>query len=150
MGQLRTSYASLELIRLLRDSSPLVQSWAAWGLGQANYTDALPALVKLAKTPVAADASPAQFNELYGWPALSAVGALGRIGGPEAVAALRELLGSPSWLVRASAAHALADANDRSAETLKALEARLLDPVNLVQAEARLSLIALGRVFLPD
>ena len=145
LGQLRTAYASMELVRMLKDPSPLVQSMAAAGLGNSVYVEGVPPLAKLAAQPVPPGAVPARFDELYGWPELSAIEALGQIGGAEASATLRGLLKSQSWLTRATAAQALGATNDRSDDNAKALEALLADGNGLVKAEARLSLKALGR-----
>jgi hypothetical protein len=145
LGQMQTVYASTELLKMLDDADPLVRSMAAQGLGYANYVEAVPALKKLAVMPVAAGTIPARFDELSDWPQLMAIGALGKIGGAPASATLRDLLKSDSWLVRAAAAQALGATNDRSEENAKALDALQNDSVNLVKAEARLSLKALGR-----
>jgi HEAT repeat protein len=146
LGQLRTAYASMELVKLLKDPSPLVQSMAAAGLGHSMYVNGVPALATLAKQPVPPGAVPIRFDELYGWPELSAIQALGQIGGPKACETLRELLKSKSWLTQAAAAQALGATNNRSDENAKALEALVSSKNPLVKAEARLSLRALGRV----
>jgi HEAT repeat protein len=149
LGQLRTIYGSIQLVKMLSDEEALVRSWAAWGLGNTGYVDSVPALITLAKAPVAPSSTPARFDELYGWPEASAIEALGKIGGPKAALALRELMSSKSWLVRAAAAHALGASGDQSPETAKALEAHREDPVNLVKAEVFLSLKTLGKAALP-
>jgi HEAT repeat protein len=84
---------------------------------------------------------------VYGRPEQAAVEALGKIGTPEAVAAVLKSLESPSWLLRATAAEALSEANCRNDNVLAALEKRLDDPVNLVRANALLSLRTLGKTF---
>ena len=67
--------------------------------------------------------------------------------GGGSVAAVLEALESPSWLLRATAAQALSDANCRTDDVLAALEKRLDDPVNLVRANALLALRTLGKTF---
>jgi len=146
LGQLRTAYASLELVKMLKDPSPLVQSMAASGLGHANFVDGVPALITLASQSVPPGAVPIRFDELYGWPELSAIQALGQIGGAQASDALRGFLKSKSWLVQATAAQALGATNDRSDDNAKALETLVNSENPLIKAESRLSLKALGRV----
>jgi HEAT repeat protein len=86
---------------------------------------------------------------MYGWPELSALEALGHIGTPEALAFLREALGSKSWITRATAAQALGTAGNQSPEIIQDLEKCLDDPVNLVRAQALVSLRTLGKTFVP-
>ena len=146
-GQVGTTYAGKQLVLMLDDPSALVRSLAAWGLGQSRYPDAVPALVKMARTTATATEVPLRAGRVYGRPEQAAVEALGKIGTPEAVAALLEAIESPSWLIRATAAQALSDANCRADDVLAALEKRLDDPVNLVRANALLSLRTLGKTF---
>jgi HEAT repeat protein len=150
LGQISTAYASLELVRMLDDPSDLVSSMAAWGLGTAAYEDAIPALENIARTRVSQDPLPPSFGEVYGWPDLAAVDALGRIHSTASAALLREQLKSPSWAMRATAAHALGATGDASAPTIAALESALKDPVSLVKAEALISLRTLGKAYTPD
>jgi HEAT repeat protein len=150
LGQLGTVYACKELMFLLEDPSPIVASMAAWGLGKATYGEAVPALEKIAKTRLAAQPSGRLISELYIGPELAAVEALGKIGGPRAVAALLDGLGAGSWRTRTIAAQGLAAAGDRSDPVIKALEKRLQDPVNLVRAQALLSLKTLGKTYGAD
>jgi HEAT repeat protein len=151
LGQIGTVYAAKELIAMLSDPSPVVVSMAAWGLGKAGCVEALPALIKLAKSQPTDEAAPFHVSELAGGPELVAIEALGRIGGPQAVAALKESLESPSWRVRATAAQALGAGRLGDSEpAAKALEKHLADPVNLVRAQALLSLKALGKTIRPD
>ena len=147
LGQIGTLYACKELKSLLDDPSPIVASMAAWGLGKAASIDAVPALVKVARTRPAGEAPALHISELYGGPELVAVEALGKIGGPKAVEFLRECLGSRAWRMRATAAQALATAGDGSGPVIQALEKRLQDPVNLVRAQALVSLKALGKKY---
>jgi len=146
-GQVGTTYAGKQLVPMLDDPSALVRSLAAWGLGQSRYPDAVPALVKMARTTATATEVPLRAGRVYGRPEQAAVEALGKIGTPEAVAALLEAIKSPSWLIRATAAQALSDANCRTDDVLAALEKRLDDPVNLVRANALLALRTLGKTF---
>jgi len=148
-GQVGTTYAGKQLVPMLDDPSALVRSLAAWGLGQSRYPDAVPALVKMARTTATATEVPLRAGRVYGRPEQAAVEALGKIGTPEAVAALLEAIKSPSWLIRATAAQALSDANCRTDDVLAALEKRLDDPVNLVRANALLALRTLGKT-LPE
>ena len=148
-GQVGTTYAGKQLVPMLDDPSALVRSLAAWGLGQSRYPDAVPALVKMARTTATATEVPLRAGHVYGRPEQAAVEALGKIGTPEAVAALLEAIKSPSWLIRATAAQALSDANCRTDDVLAALEKRLDDPVNLVRANALLALRTLGKT-LPE
>jgi HEAT repeat protein len=149
LGQLGTVYACKELMFLLEDPSPIVASMAAWGLGKAAYVEAVPALEKIVKTRPSQPAT-RSISDLYTGPELAAIEALGRIGGPRAVAALLESLGSASWRTRATAAQALAAAGDRSDPVIQAMEKRLQDPVNLVRAQALLGLKALGKSYGAD
>ena len=144
LGQLTTVYASMELTRMLKDSSPKVRSMAARGLGKANYSKAVPALKKLALVPAATSEPPDRLDNVYGRPELAAVEALGRIATPKAVAVLCDLTESKSWLTRAMAAHALGATGNHTPAVAKALEKLLQDPVNLVRAEAGISLSTLG------
>jgi HEAT repeat protein len=148
LGELKTVYASMQLVRMLADAEPRVRALAATGLGHSRYAEAVPALVKLATSPMARpkdkEGMPAQFGNLIDWPELAAIAALGQIGGASATTTLRGLLDSKEWLVRATAAQALGASGDPSPETAKALEAHLKDPVNLVKGQAYLSLKALG------
>jgi len=146
-GQVGTTYAGKQLVLMLDDPSALVRSLAAWGLGQSRYPDAVPALVKMARTTATATEVPLRAGRVYGRPEQAAVEALGKIGTPEAVAAVLEALESPSWLLRATAAQALSEANCRNDNVLAALEKRLDDPVNLVRANALLALRTLGKTF---
>ncbi|MGB2795767.1 MAG: HEAT repeat domain-containing protein, partial [Phycisphaerae bacterium] len=146
-GQIGTIYAGKQLVLMLDDPSALVRSLAAWGLGQSRYPDAVPALVKMARTTATATEVPLRAGRVYGRPEQAAVETLGKIGTPEAVAAVLEALESPSWLLRATAAQALSDANCRTDDVLAALEKRLDDPVNLVRANALLALRTLGKTF---
>jgi HEAT repeat protein len=147
LGQVGTTYAGKQLVPMLDDPSALVRSLAAWGLGQSRYPDAVPALVKMARTTATATEVPLRAGHVYGRPEQAAVEALGKIGTPEAVAAILEALESPSWLLRATAAQALSEANCRNDNVLAALEKRLDDPVNLVRANALLALRTLGKTF---
>jgi HEAT repeat protein len=147
LGQVGTTYAGKQLVPMLDDPSALVRSLAAWGLGQSRYPDAVPALVKMARTTATATEVPLRAGRVYGRPEQAAVEALGKIGTPEAVAAVLKSLESPSWLLRATAAEALSEANCRNDNVLAALEKRLDDPVNLVRANALLSLRTLGKTF---
>lgn len=147
LGQIGTVYACKELMLLLEDPSPIVASNAAWGLGKAACNDAVPALEKVAKTRQSAQPSTRIISDLYAEPELASLEALGKIGGPRAVAVLVESLGSANRRVRATAAQALGAAGDRSDAVIQALEKRLRDPVNLVQAHALLSLRALGKAY---
>jgi HEAT repeat protein len=147
LGQVGTTYAGKQLVPMLDDPSALVRSLAAWGLGQSRYPDAVPALVKMARTTATATEVPLRAGRVYGRPEQAAVEALGKIGTPEAVAAVLESLESPSWLLRATAAEALSVANCRNDNVLAALEKRLDDPVNLVRANALLALRTLGKTF---
>ena len=149
LGQIGTTYASQQLMEMLDDPSALVRSLAAWGLGESGCREAAAALTTMAQRTATATEVTWRADQVYGRPEQAAVEALGKIGGPEAVAALREALRSPSWLIRATAAQALAEANDRSPQTLGALEGCLKDPVNLVQAHALLALKALGKTYPP-
>ena len=147
LGQVGTTYAGKQLVLMLDDPSALVRSLAAWGLGQSRYPEAVPALVKMARTTATATEVPLRAGRVYGRPEQAAVEALGKIGTPEAVAAVLEALTSPSWLLRATAAQALSEANCRTDDVLAALEKRLDDPVNLVRAGALLTLKTLGKTF---
>ena len=148
LGLIGTVYGSRQLLVMLEDPSPLVSAMAAWGLGKAGYVDAVPTLKKAAKS--GGGGPPAAAGQMQGRPQLAAIEALGKIGGPLASATLREALESNSWPMRATAAQALGVAGDKSPETIKALEKAMQDPINLVQAQAYLSLKALGRVYSPD
>jgi HEAT repeat protein len=150
LGQIGTIYACKELMVLLKDPAPIVVSMAAWGLGKAVCHEAAPDLLKVAKGHAPGEESSAAVGELYGGPELVAVEALGKVGGPKAVEFLRECLGARAWRVRATAAQALAAAGDRSEPTIQALEKRLRDPVNLVRAQALVSLKTLGQTYGPD
>jgi HEAT repeat protein len=147
LGLIGTVYASKQLVAMLEDASPLVVSMAAWGLGKATYGEATAALKKVVKGRPASEPGPAKVGDVVAGPELAAVEALGKIGGAEAVAALVECLGSPSWRMRATAAQALGAAGDRSPAAMEALDKRLQDPNCLVRAQALLSLKALGRQF---
>jgi HEAT repeat protein len=149
LGQLGTVYACKELMFLLEDPSPIVASMAAWGLGKAASVEAVPALEKIVKTRPSQPAT-RSINDLYPGPELAAIEALGKIGGPRAVAALLESLGSTGWRTRATAAQALAAAGDRSDPVIQSMEKRLQDPVNLVRAQALLGLKALGKSYGAD
>jgi len=150
LGQLGTVYACTELLALLEDPSPVVASVAAWGLGKAACIEAVPALEKIDKTRQASQPAGRIISDLYGGPQLAAIEALGKIGGPRAVAVLVENLGSANWKVRVTAAQALGAAGDPSDAVIQALEKRLRDPVNLVRAHALLSLRALGKAYGAD
>jgi len=149
LGRIGTLYGAQRLSQMLDDPSPLVSSMAAWGLGQSACQGAVKALKRVIQSRPAIEAMPSRLGDVYGWPPLAAVEALGKIGSVEAVGVLRESLESKSWLLRATAAKALGQSGMASAEVIGALEKRLQDPVNLVQAEALLSLKALGQVFEP-
>jgi HEAT repeat protein len=149
LGQIGTIYAARQLVPLLKDPSPLVASMAAWGLGASKYTDAVDALKQVAKSRASRKAAPSRVDDMYGRPEVAAIVALGRIGGADAVATLRESLKSRSWLTRAMAAEALGHAGDKSPEVMADLDKRLADRTNLVRAKALLSLKALGRTFGP-
>jgi len=149
LGQIGTIYAAKQLVPLLKDPSPLVASMAAWGLGASKYTDAVDALKQAAKSRASRKAAPPRVGDMYGRPELAALEALGRIGGADAVATLRESLKSRSWLTRATAAEALGRAGDESPEVMTDLDKRLTDRTNLVRAQALLSLKALGKTFGP-
>jgi len=150
LGQIGTVYASMVLVRMLDDPSDLVSAMAAWGLGTAAYPDAIAALEKLARSHVSIDPTPSRFGEVYGWPDLAAVDALGRIHATAAAPFLRGQLRSTSWAMRATAAQALGATGDVSAPTIEALQDTLRDPVSLVKAQALLSLKALGKTYRPD
>jgi HEAT repeat protein len=150
LGRIGTVYASMELVRMLDDPSDLVSSMAAWGLGTAGYSDAMASLEKTVKTRVSQDPTPSRFGEIYGWPDLAAVEAIGHMHNEAGAAILRERLGSPSWAMRAMAAQALAGSADSSPQTIAALEKMLKDPVNIVKAQALLSLKALGKTYTVD
>ena len=150
LGQIGTVYACKELMFLLEDPSPIVASNAAWGLGKAACVEAVPALEKIAKTRQSAQPSSRMISDLYAGPELAALESLGKIGGPRAVAMLLQGLDAASWRTRASAAHALGAAGDRSDPVIQALEKHLRDPVNLVRAQALLSLKALGKSYGAD
>ena len=147
LGQIGTAYAGKQLVLMLDDPSALVRSLAAWGLGQSRYPGAVPALAKMAQTTATATEVPLRAGRVYGRPEQAAVEALGRIASPEAVAAVVKTLESPSWLIRATAAQALGESNRSSDAVLAALEKHLDDPVNLVRANALLSLKTLGKTF---
>ncbi|MCX5655318.1 MAG: HEAT repeat domain-containing protein [Planctomycetota bacterium] len=147
LGQLGTVYACKELLFLLEDPSPVVVSMAAWGLGKGDYSEAVPALEKIARTRQPASRS---ISDLYSGPELAALESLGKIGGPRAVAVLVESLGAPGWQTRATAAQALGVAGDHSDAVIQALEKRIQDPVNLVRAQALLALKALGKTYGAD
>jgi HEAT repeat protein len=149
LGQIGTVYACKELMFLLEDPSPIVASCAAWGLGKAVCNEAVPALEKVAMTR-AAQPSGRMISDLYAGPELAALEALGKIGGARAGAVLLQSLGASSWRTRATAAQALAAAGDRSDAVTQALEKRLHDPINLVRAQALLSLKALGKTYGAD
>jgi HEAT repeat protein len=149
LGQIGTVYACKELLFLLEDPSPIVASMAAWGLGKAACIEAVPALEKIARTRPA-QPSTRNISDLYSGPELAATEAMGKIGGPRAVAALLEGLNARSWRTRATAVQALAAAGDHSDPVIQALENRLHDPVNLVRAQALLSLKALGKSYDAD
>ena len=149
LGLIGTVYGSRQLMVMLDDPSPMVSAAAAWGLGKAGYVDGVPTLKKVAKSE-RISGPPSMAGQTQGRPQLAAIEALGKIGGPVAVATLREALGSSAWQVRATAAQGLGVAGDKSPETIKALEKAMQDPINLVQAQAYLSLKALGRIFSPD
>ncbi|MBM4020008.1 MAG: HEAT repeat domain-containing protein [Planctomycetes bacterium] len=151
LGQIGTIYACKELTFLLEDPRPVVVSMAAWGLGKAASLEAVPALIKAARTRPAGQEPGLNVSELYGGPELVAVEALGRIGGAKAVEFLRdECLAAGAWRTRATACQALAAAGDKSDATIQALQKRLGDPVNLVRGQALVSLKALGRTYSPD
>lgn len=150
LGQIGTVYACKELMFLLEDPSPIVASNAAWGLGKAACVEAVPALEKIAKTRQSAQPSSRMISDLYAGPELAALESLGKIGGPRAVATLLQSLDAASWRTRASAAHAMGAAGDRSDAVIQALEKHLKDPVNLVRAQALLSLKALGKTYGAD
>jgi len=149
LGQIGTVYACKELMFLLEDPSPIVASCAAWGLGKAVCNEAVPALEKVAMTR-AAQPSGRMISDLYAGPELAALEALGKIGGARAGAVLLQSLGASSWRTRATAAQALAAAGDPSDAVTQALEKRLHDPINLVRAQALLSLKALGKTYGAD
>jgi HEAT repeat protein len=132
---------------MLKDVDPLVVSMAAAGLGATGYPEAVPDLKKLAQAPVPENLVVRRLGSVYRAPPLAAAEALGRIGTPEAVACLKEWLGSKSWLMRAQAAQALATAGAKSPEVIQALEKLLKDPVKVVRAQAIVSLQALGKTF---
>ncbi len=147
LGQLQTLYAAKHLATMLDDPSPMVRTVVIWGLGHSRYEAAVPALAALAVTPVSPVDAPTCMDCLYERPEPAAVIALGRIGGPDAVAALIEVLGNPSWVNRAIAAEALALEGGRSDEVKAALKARLQDPSALVRARALVTLRSLGVTF---
>jgi len=149
LGQIGTIYAARQLMPLLKDPSPLVASMAARGLGASGYTDAVDALKQAVKARASRKAAPLRIGDMYGRPDLAALEALGRIGGPDAVATVRVSLKSNSWLTRATAAEALGEAGDKSPEVMADLDKLLTDRTNLVRAQALLSLKALGRTFGP-
>ncbi len=149
LGQIGTIYAAKQLVPLLKDPSLLVASMAAWGLGTSRYADAVDALKEMAMARVNHEDAQPRVGDLYGWPELAAIEALGRIGGADAVAVLRESVKSKSWLVRATAAEALGQAGDKSPEVMADLDKLLADRTNLVRAQALLSLKALGKTFGP-
>lgn len=143
LGEIGTTYAGRQLVRMLEDPSALVRSLAAWGLGQSRYPEAVAQLADMARTTATATEVPLH-GRVYGRPEQAAVEALGRIGTPEALAALLEALESPSWLLRASAAQALGEAHADTPDIRAALEKHLEDPVNLVRAWALLALKTIG------
>lgn len=147
LGQLGTVYASEQLLVMLNDSSPLVVAMAAWGLGETSYDSAAPALAGIVKGHATPAGSAPRIGDLYGWPELAAAEALGRIGTPEAVAALVPALQSKAWLMRATAAEALGAAGQATPEVVAALEKLLKDPVSLVRGQALVSLNALGKTY---
>ncbi|MBE3069697.1 MAG: HEAT repeat domain-containing protein [Planctomycetes bacterium] len=149
LGQVGTAYAAEQLLPLLKDASPLVASMAAWGLGSTRYAKAVPELAGLIKARASTEAAPARVGAMYGWPELAATEALGSIAGTEAVVALRAGLKSKSWLMRATAVQALGNAGDASPEVVEDLTGLLKDKVNLVRAQAIVSLEALGRTYSP-
>jgi HEAT repeat protein len=149
LGEIGTVYAARQLLTMLEDVDPLVVSMAASGLGETRYPEAVPALKTVAKAAMPADFVVHRLGSTFRAAPLAAVEALGRIGTPEAVAIVRDALDSKSWAMRATAAQALAIAGDQSPETLKALEKVLKDPVNLVRAQAVVSLKALGKTYTP-
>ena len=144
LGKIGTTYASRQLVVMLQDSSALVRSLAAWGLGQSRYPDAVAPLVAIARTTATATEVPLRAGRVFGRPEQAAVEALGRIGTPEAVAALLEAMESPSWLLRATAAQGFGDAHADTPAVRAALEKHLEDPVNLVRGRALLALHELG------
>jgi len=150
LGQIGTVYGAKQLLEMLKDVDPLVVSMAAAGLGTTGYPDAARDLKRLAQAPVPENLAVRRLGSVYRAPALAAAEALGRIGTPDAVACLKDLLGSKSWLMRASAAQALAAAGAKSPEVIQALEKLLKDPVNVVRAQAVVSLQSLGKTFAPD
>ena len=149
LGQVGTVYAAEQLIPMLKDPSPLVGSMAAWGLGATRYANATAALKGVITSRTSTEATPARIGAMYGRPELAAIEALGHIPGKEAVATLLEGLKSASWLMRATAAQALGDAGDASPEVLKGLQALLKDDINLVRAQALVSLETLGKTYAP-
>jgi len=149
LGQIGTVYSAKQLLEMLKDVDPLVVSMAAAGLGATGYPEAVPDLKKLAQAPVPENLVVRRLGSVYRAPPLAAAEALGRIGTPEAVACLKEWLGSKSWLMRAQAAQALATAGAKSPEVIQALEKLLKDPVKVVRAQAIVSLQALGKTFTP-
>lgn len=149
LGQIGTIYAAKQLVPLLKDPSLLVASMAAWGLGASRYADAVDALKETAMARVNHEDAQPRVGDMYGWPELAAIEALGRIGGAKAVAVLRQSLKSRSWLTRATAAEALGRAGDKSPEVMADLDKLLKDRTTLVRAQALLSLKTLGRTFGP-
>jgi HEAT repeat protein len=147
LGQIGTVYGARQLVEMLKDVDPLVVSMAAAGLGAAGYADAAPDLRKLAQAPVPENLPVRRLGSVYRAPALAAAEALGRLGTPDAVACLKDLLGSKSWLMRVQAAQALAAAGAKSPEVMAALEKLLKDPAGIVRAQAVVSLQALGKTF---
>ena len=145
LGRIGTTYASQQLTRMLEDPSALVRSLAAWGLGRSRYPEATSALTTLARTTATSTEVPLRAGRIFGRPEQAAVEALGRTGTPEAVAVLLEVLESPSWLLRATAAEALGEAHTDSPDVRAALEKHLKDPVNLVRGRALLALHEIGR-----
>lgn len=142
LGQIGTLYAAQTLVPMLKDPSPLVGSMAAWGLGQSKYPDAVQPLIEVARARPSRDATPARVGEMFGWPELAAVEALGRIATPEAVAFLVNAADTQSWLLRATVMQALGTTRNSSPEVTKVLHDALADPVNLVRAQAHLALSA--------
>jgi len=149
LGQIGTIYAAKQLLPMLKDPSPLVAAMAAWGLGATAYPEAVPALKQVAEASSHGEAASPRVGDMFGWPELSAAEALGRIRSAAAVASLREILKSSSWLMRATAAQALGASGEASPEVTADLEKLLDDPINLVRAQALLSLKTLGKTYEP-
>lgn len=121
-----------ELIGFLEHGSAEVRGEAALALGRGNCEEAVPALVARLGDPG---------KNVALWSAES----LGKIGHPDAVGPLSQLLKSEQWIDRGYAVQALARINHRSA--VPALIRALEDERHAVYADAR---EALKRLIQPE